>query len=215
MRKTILTLVAMLLTTSAYATSPKPNTNNVINNNHNNPTAIAGASAKASATAAAIAAQKQSQHQYQSQSTRQYQTNRQTTKQSNDQQNQQVYNHNEQRPSGIAPSIGLGGFASGPCVGVTTQGGFGVGLPGGASFGGSAGRSELDDECTRRETARILHAMGQADLAVKIMLASPVVKAVMQPATITPTAATISNTQHPACSPSSWATREWRAANCQ
>lgn len=193
----ILGLLA-LISTGAHAAQKPATPANPGGNSH----ASAAASAKASAVAIAASASKASVSARQSQTSKQ--ANSQTT----------VYE--DQRPSGIAPSIGLGGFASGPCVGVTTQGGFGVGLPGGASFGGSAGRSELDDECTRRETARILHSMGHADLALKVMLTSPTVQAVLPKAPpaapIVPASAAPAADKHPACSPSSWATAETRKA---
>lgn len=70
---------------------------------------------------------------------------------------------------------GFGGFASGPCTGVGGQVSVGV-----AGFGGGAGFTALDAECTRRETARILHSLGQTDIAVKLMMASPVVRELME-----------------------------------
>jgi hypothetical protein len=189
MRSTLLAAALVAVSTTAIAASPP-----LLGGTFNTNTAIAA----------------QQQGQIQGQSTRVRQSNRQA--------NTQTSIHEDKRNSGIAPSIGLGGFASGPCVGVTTQGGFGVGLPGGAAFGGSAGRSELDDECTRRETARILHSMGQSDLALKVMMSSPTVQAVMPkpvataPAPVTQASSTTSGEKHPACSPSSWATAETRKA---
>lgn len=205
--------VALLAATMLAATTPAFAGALVDNSVHNSAAAAASASASASARASARQMQQQQQSIRASQ--------RQTTKQLNEQANQQVHNEYEQRPSGIAPSFGLGGFASGPCVGTTTQAGFGVGLPGGASFGGGGGRSELDDECTRRETARILHMMGQQDLAIRVMMASPTVQSILPkpaapiaPATATPVAASSSSSgeKHPACAPSSWASADTRKA---
>lgn len=56
----------------------------------------------------------------------------------------------------IAPA--LGGMASGPCTGVSTQGT--VGLPALVSIGG--GRSEIDDQCTIRENIRIVNMIDPA-----------------------------------------------------
>lgn len=195
------------------------------NNNNNNTNTNTNTNVNAAAAAAiAASSSRASARQHQSQSQHQSLSNRNTVKQRNSQANQQIHNEYEQRPSGIAPSIGLGGFASGPCVGTTTQAGFGVGLPGGASFGAGGGRSEIDDECTRRETARILDMLGQRALAVQLMMASPTVRAIIPPVpaaapaptqlTTTPVAVPSSD-KHPACAPSSWASREWRTANCQ
>lgn len=83
------------------------------------------------------------------------------------------------KASAFAPS--LGGFASGPCVGTGMQGTFGV-----VGFGAGLGVSTLDDSCTRRETARVLHMMGQQDLALKVMLTDPIVQKVLAPQQITP-----------------------------
>ena len=66
---------------------------------------------------------------------------------------------------------GFGGFASGPCTGVGGQVSVGV-----AGFGGGAGFTALDESCTRRENARILHMLGQTELAIKLMMASPMVR---------------------------------------
>lgn len=71
----------------------------------------------------------------------------------------------------IAPS--LGGFASGPCTGVGGQVSVGV-----AGFGGGAGFTALDGECTRRETARVLHMLGQTEAAVQLMMAAPILQGI-------------------------------------
>lgn len=71
----------------------------------------------------------------------------------------------------IAPS--LGGFASGPCTGIGGQLSVGV-----AGFGGGAGFTALDGECTRRETARVLHMLGQTEAAVQLMLAAPILQGI-------------------------------------
>ena len=79
------------------------------------------------------------------------------------------------KASAYAPS--LGGFASGPCVGTGVQGTVGV-----VGFGAGVGVSSLDDSCTRRETARVLHMMGHADLALKVLMLDPLVQQAIKPA---------------------------------
>jgi hypothetical protein len=62
-----------------------------------------------------------------------------------------------------APAFGLGGLASGPCTGVS--GGFAVSSPLGG--GGVYGAKE-DEECTKRETARVLYALGMRNEAMAV-----------------------------------------------
>jgi len=164
-----------------------------------------GANAAAAAAAGAAASATQAQGQVQGQAQRQ--SMRTTQRQAN----QQSVTMNEARQSGAAPTIGLGGFASGSCVGTTTQAGVGVGIPGGASVGIGGGRSEIDDECTRRETARMLLMLGQRDLAVKLMLDAPHVRALRARDTDAATA----DARHPGCA-GSLVNRDsdWFKANC-
>lgn len=62
-----------------------------------------------------------------------------------------------------APSFGLGGLASGPCTGIS--GGVTVSMPMGG--GGVFGAAE-DEECTKRETARVLFSLGMTEEAMAV-----------------------------------------------
>lgn len=59
-----------------------------------------------------------------------------------------------------APAFGLGGLASGPCTGIS--GGFALTTPVG---GGGVYGADEDEECTKRETARVLFSLGMIDEA--------------------------------------------------
>ena len=62
-----------------------------------------------------------------------------------------------------APPVGV----TAPCL---------MGYSGGVTvvgFGGSFGGSVEDVKCTRRETARLLHAMGKAEAGIKVMCNEP------------------------------------------
>lgn len=74
----------------------------------------------------------------------------------------------------------LMGAASGPCVGETASVSGGV-L--GVSIGG--GRSQIDKECTRRETARVLYLLGDRETALRLMMAAPIVVEITAPAPVT------------------------------
>lgn len=145
-------------------------------------------------------------------------SNRNSLKQNNSQANQQVHNEYNPRNSGIAPSLGIGAFASGHCIGTTQQAGASVGLPGGVSVGVVGGTSNIDLECTRRETARMLNALGDNATALRLMHAAPIVvelnkaeaAATAARAATTSPAAT-NNNKHPACA-SRWASAETRKA---
>jgi hypothetical protein len=68
------------------------------------------------------------------------------------------------------------GAASGPCVGETASVSGGVF---GVSIGG--GRSVIDKECTRRETARVLFLLGDRETALRLMMAAPIVAEIAAP----------------------------------
>lgn len=148
-------------------------------NSNNGPEFGGNSSASASASARASSRSSAWQMQQQIQSLKAqlsaYQKNEQNVSQGNSQ------NYNEAKNSGYAPGIGLGGFASGPCVGVTTQGGASFGAPGGVSIGVGGGRSELDDECTKREWVRILHSIGDVEGARAVVRTSKVVQDALAP----------------------------------
>lgn len=151
------TLPLLLLSLPAYARNdpPTPSTNAI---------AISGASASSSARSNVNV------------------SNRVTSKQAQGQiQGQEASANNSgvnvtNERAIVAPS--LGGFASGPCTGVGGQVSLGV-----AGFGGGAGFTALDEECTRRETARVLHLLGQTEAAIQLMLAAPILQSVKNPKT--------------------------------
>lgn len=80
---------------------------------------------------------------------------------------------------------GMMAAASGPCTGTSTTGSAGAYV-----FAIGGGRTEIDPSCTRRETARVLHLLGQTELAVRLMMAEPIVAEMLNPPAPTPTAAT-------------------------
>ena len=154
--KYALIVAGLLASTSAFATSPSQSSSH---------------SAAAAAAAAASASQSNATVNNRN-SVRNNVSNKQGQIQGQGQA-QQAQSNNQATVTGdrniSAP--GFGGFASGPCTGVGGQVSIGV-----AGFGGGAGFTALDAECTRRETARILHSLGQTDVAVKLMMASPMVR---------------------------------------
>jgi hypothetical protein len=123
--------------------------------------------------------------------------------------------HNEERQ---APSMGAPVLtAFGGCKG-SVSGGVGV-----AGFGVALGATIADEECERLNSAAFLATQGHGDAAVALVCENRGVAAAMarvgkacpgaEPIALTP-APTGGPARHPACAPSSWATREWRASNC-
>lgn len=84
---------------------------------------------------------------------------------------------------------GMMAAASGPCTGTSTTGSAGAYV-----FAIGGGRTEIDPSCTRRETARVLHLLGRTDLAVRLMLAEPIVADMLRAEQPTATAVSITRT---------------------
>lgn len=191
---------------------------NSSNSNHNTAIAGAAASAKASASASSrsSASAKQAQGQLQGQAQQQ------------GQQLGQTITHNEARvaPGFSAPSLAASDEA---CMG-STSGGVGVSA---ATIGVSAtfGTTWESVNCNLRMFAQQLRLAGAPDAAILLLANHPQVKAALQatgkikPDPVAapiqgptqsgaPVSAPAAAGKHPACSPSSWASREWRAANC-
>lgn len=103
--------------------------------------------------------QRQNQRQHQSQSSEQANTQDASTASS------ASISIKERRQ---APSIG--GLASGPCSG--SSGGI-TGPIGGLMF------ASIDDECTKREDARVLYMLGERELAKKVLMSLDTVKSVL------------------------------------
>lgn len=84
---------------------------------------------------------------------------------------------------------GMMAAASGPCTGTSTTGSAGAYV-----FAIGGGRTEIDPSCTRRETARVLHLLGRTDLAVRLMLAEPIVADMLRAEQPAATAVSITRT---------------------
>lgn len=119
-----------------------------------------------------------------------------------------------------APGVGAPGLTSfGGCKGSVAGG---VTVPG---FGVSFGTTVTDEECQRLNSAAYLTSIGHGDAGLALVCANAGVRDAMAsvgkacpgaPAAPPPApVASASPERHPACSPSSWATQEWRAANCR
>ncbi len=79
--------------------------------------------------------------------------------------------YDDQAPAVSAPSV----YTSAPCF---------VGISGGVSvagFGASGGSGIEDKNCTLRETARLLHGIGQKTAAVKVMCNDPLAAEALGP----------------------------------
>lgn len=127
--------------------------------------------------------------------------------------------YHEAKDRAQAPAVGAPGLTSfGGCKG-SVSGGVGV-----AGFGIALGTTVPDEECQRLNNAAFLASHGHPDAAIALVCRNAGVKDAMAivgkacpSAPPAPAAAPIATAagQHPACSPTSWASREWRAANCQ
>ena len=79
--------------------------------------------------------------------------------------------YDDQAPAVSAPSV----YTSAPCF-VGVSGGVSV-----AGFGASGGSGIEDKNCTLRETARLLHGIGQKTAAVKVMCNDPLAAEALGP----------------------------------
>lgn len=104
--------------------------------------------------------QSQSQDQSQYQVTQSWQNNRQVNL---NEQSVNVEAENDITLRNTAPGIAPNVYATSPCV---VGGSLGLGIP---AFNVSGGRGKVDGECEKRETARILGALGERELAVMLV----------------------------------------------
>lgn len=216
-RIALLPALALILLASVNATALDLGTHNTnVNTNVN----------AAAAAAAASARQRQSQGQFQGQG----QTQRATAKQSQGNSNTIEGDQNpRQAPSFAAPSLVASNEA---CMGSTSSGaGVSAGAVGISAVFGTTWQAQ---DCERRMYAQQLRLAGNNAAALALMALNPEVAQALRTAGYTGplpgpvaaaplspaqqqahAAATPGGDQHPACAPSSWATREWRAANCR
>lgn len=117
---------------------------------------------------------KQGQLQGQAQKQGQYQGQNQSVENSQSQSADNLGNHQYVNFEDVRQAPAIGGPASGPCTG------FSGGLSLGGSLAGAINFAKTDEECSKREAARVAHMLGAKDIAYKVLMSLDAVKAVME-----------------------------------